>query len=190
MAAAEDVPSKALVGEAVDAAAVVTSMTRMRFLVGLAFCLSSGLSSFLWLAFAPIQPLYSDLYGVDAFSVQLFSVLYYIAYLPASIVGLWVVERFGLGPCLMVGALSNLICAACYLAGASGDPSIAYRVMIVGQACAAMGQPLILNVIARVSQDWFPDRERDFTTAAMSQVRDDPAAAHNYCPSFICRVVG
>ena len=140
-----------------------------RFAVLFVFCVSTGVSAFMWLQFAPIQPLITDLFGMSAGAVNLLAMTYYAFYLPASLFSVWMMERHGLLATLAVAGATQLICACVKLAGAWNDGALGYGLLMVGQVLAALAQPLILNVVPRISSDWFPEQERNLATAVMTQ---------------------
>ena len=57
---------------------------------------------------------------------------------------------------LCCASLSWVACASRFL-----PPSSAFALLYLSQCCGALGQPLLLNNVARVAGDWFPAEHRD-----------------------------
>ena len=68
-------------------------------------------------------------------------------------------------------------------------PHVAYAVVVVGQCVGAAGQPLLLNVAARLSAEWFPEHERDIATtcATMSNILGQMVAS--FTPALLVTTV-
>lgn len=76
---------------------------------------------------------------------------------PGAIIALWAMERHGLRWSLLLGSITQLIgCigswASCVSPGLA--PHSAYALLYSSQVLGAIGQPLVLNNIARVAGDW------------------------------------
>lgn len=131
------------------------------------FSIASFLSAVMWICLAPVATIAEDGFGVDNNGLNSISLVFMILYLPASILAMWLMEGYGLRTTLLVGiALDALGCGAKWAGVAATTGQQAYAVVLFGQILGGMGQPLILNVPARVSMDWFPQRERDLATVA------------------------
>ena len=91
-----------------------------------------------------------DTYGVDSMSINMFSLVYAIFYIPGSMISIALYARFGVSHCIVGGAFFNFLAAWVRTFGAlSFDPSISYKVQLFGQILAALGQPLLLNAPPR-----------------------------------------
>ena len=91
-----------------------------------------------------------DTYGVDSLSINMFSLVYAIFYIPGSMISIALYARFGLSHCIIGGAFFNFLSAWIRTFGAfSFDPVAAYKVQLFGQIFAALGQPLLLNAPPR-----------------------------------------
>lgn len=144
-----------------------------RYAVLLIFACSSFLSAYAWICLAPISTLIQDLWDVSALELNLFSLSFMALYLPASVLSLFTMERFGLRATLVLGAALNFACTAMKAGGSYlTDPGAAYAVVLTGQVLGAIAQPLILNVPARLCAEWFKESEQDLATivATMSNV--------------------
>lgn len=91
-----------------------------------------------------------DTYGVDSMSINMFSLVYAIFYIPGSMISIALYAKFGVSHCIVGGAFFNFLCAWIRTFGAfSFDPVIAYKIQLFGQIFAALGQPLLLNAPPR-----------------------------------------
>jgi hypothetical protein len=86
---------------------------------------------------------------------------------PGALLALWAMERSGLRVSLLCGYASQLACAllayaACRVAW---PPRAAFSLLYLSQVLGALGQPLVLNNVTRISGDWFPAAERDTAVA-------------------------
>lgn len=76
---------------------------------------------------------------------------------PGAILALWAMERHGLRWSLLVGSSTQLLgCLGSWAACVTPDisPKTAYGILYASQFLGALGQPLVLNNIARVAGDW------------------------------------
>jgi hypothetical protein len=163
-----------------DSQPSLVAPTPRRHLILSLLCLSSGLSAFQWIFVSPIQPVASDIFAASALEIDVISVLFFALYLPASVLGIWIMERYGLRTSLIVGAALNIVCAALktaapYVAEASSAslsvsaPRAGYALLVAGQVAGAIAQPLILNPVPRLSADWYPEAQRDLATVVATQ---------------------
>lgn len=91
-----------------------------------------------------------DTYTVDSLSINMFSFVYAIFYIPGSILSIALYAKFGLSHCIVGGAFFNFLSAWIRTFGAfSFDPISSYKVQLFGQIFAAIGQPLLLNAPPR-----------------------------------------
>lgn len=139
------------------------------------FSVSSALSAIMWICLAPVETLAQARWGVSSTAINAVSLVFLILYLPASILATVLMEVRGLRTTLVVGcaldAAGLLVKWGGTLVPAS-HPTTGYALVFAGQVLGALGQPLILNVPARLSMDWFPAHERELGTiaATMSNV--------------------
>jgi MFS family permease len=138
-----------------------TATFRYRFLVLFIFCLSQIANAMPWIAFAPINSLAQQYYGVDANAINMLSVVYMILYIPGSILSLYIYTRFNLKFGIALGMLLTSI--GCWI---RVHPS--YGATMVGQIIAGIAQPLITNAPAKLAGSWFPVSERALATAVGS----------------------
>lgn len=163
---------------------------RQRYLVLLLLSLSSALSAFQWIYIAPIQVIASDVFNASALQINTISVLFFALYLPASILGGFLMEGYGLRNTLLIGAIINCLCAglkasSTYIADSLQNPDIGYICLFFGQVLGAIAQPLITNPPPRLSADWFPDKERDLATVLATQANIVGQLAGSLIPPLV-----
>ena len=157
----------------------------------LLYSLSSGLSAFIWISAAPVQSILSDIFDASAIQVDLISISFFIMYLPASLLGLYCMERWGLKVTLTAGAALNALAVALKYAGTqlvtSGlvAPFTGFSLLLTGQFAASVGQPLIVNPVSRVAADWFGDGQRDLATTIGTQANVLGQVIANLLPPFV-----
>lgn len=144
-----------------------------RWVALLLFSLSSLLSAFIWISLAPLSTLASAGFGVGPTDVNLVSLVFMAFYLPASIMSMWLMDRYGLRVNLLTGiALDAACCWVKYGGTLMPNKTAGFWVLLFGQILGSLGQPLILNSPARLAADFFGDSERDWATVtgAMANV--------------------
>ena len=91
-----------------------------------------------------------ETYTVDSMAINMFTLVFAIFYIPGSMISIAVYAKFGLSHCIIGGASFNFLAAWIRTFGAfSPDPIYAYKVQLLGQILAALGQPLLLNAPPR-----------------------------------------
>lgn len=110
-----------------------------------------------------------ETYGVDTYQVNLLPVSYGAVYLPVSILSLWWMERYGMRSSMGLSVAALLVTAWMRYGGAllgltDTGKAGGWALIMAGTWIAALGQPFVLNVAARLSMDWFPAHERDLAT--------------------------
>ncbi|RYY35955.1 MFS transporter, partial [archaeon] len=136
-----------------------------RFGVLASFGLSSSMNAYLWIFFAPIADIAQARFDVSALAISALTLVFMGVYLPGSLMGVYVMERYGLRACLLSGAALNAACAWVLYGGMFiAHPHTSYAVVMVGQLLGALSQPLFGNLPTRIAGDWFPASERDLAT--------------------------
>lgn len=119
------------------------------------FCAGSFGSALGWLSLAPITDLAEEAFGVGPGGVNLISNTFLLLYIPGSLLSLYCVEAYGLSRNITIGIVLTFIMTVVKSIGVSlPNPKWAYLVTLLGQAIGGLGEPLILNVAARLSMDW------------------------------------
>lgn len=94
-----------------------------------------------------------DTYQVESISINMFSFVYAIFYIPGSMLSIALYAKFGLSHCIVGGATFNFLAAWIRVFGSfSFNLLSSYNVMLLGQIFAALGQPLLLNAPPRYEQ--------------------------------------
>ena len=87
--------------------------SKLRFIVALLQCLSSGLNGFILQTYVAIWWLTSDTYNVNTTQINMMSMVYAIFYIPGSMLSIYLYSKYGLTHCLIGGALLNFL--ACWI---------------------------------------------------------------------------
>jgi len=148
----------------------VFQVYKRRWGVLLLYCLLTGANALLWVTFAPISDLaviYFGAYGNNS-NVNLLAVIFLVLFTPATMLQAYTSKAYGLRFTLLLGgvltaggALLRLIVA--YSINTCSSECL-YAIMLLGQALAALAQPLFVNVAAHVAAIWFAPAERDLAT--------------------------
>jgi len=128
-----------------------------------------------------------DYFTTNSLGINMFSIVYMIFYFPASILSIFVTERFGVGVAIVLGAMANFLCCWIRYAGSlqqQDDPMKAYQIVLFGQILAAIGQPMLLNAPSRIANDWFPIGERDIVMHVMTQANNIGGAMGCLIPAY------
>jgi len=130
----------------------------------------------LWVTFAPISNTAEEYFGSAGTTtrVNMLAVIFLIMYPVGTALEVYCMQQYKLrstlligGSLSVVGSLIRLIAAAMHASWRLSD-SATYTLVLVGQTCAALAQPLFLNCPAYISSAWFPPSERDISTSCGS----------------------
>ena len=96
-------------------------------------------------------------------------------------------ERFGLRSNLGLGCAAQAVCVALKWGGVAlcASHRAAYALLLVGQLVGGLGQPLLLNVVSRLTADWFPVNEVDLATVVGFQASNFGALLFNALPAWL-----
>jgi FLVCR family MFS transporter 7 len=148
------------------------TVVRRRWLVLFAFCLSSAMSAFLWICFAPVAFFTQAFFGgVSVTAVNTLSLTFLFLFFPGAALSIYVAERYGMRTLLFVGAAGNMLGAWVRYAGAQlalSNPSGGFALVVVGQCIAALVQPIYIDAPARIAGDWFAAHELGLATTLAS----------------------
>ena len=127
-----------------------------RFGVLAAYCFASFLCAGAWNTLAPIYAIAQERFQVSAGAVTLVALSMFLTYVPGSVLALFLTARHGLRATLLTGAALQTAMCALKWAGVAlcAQPHGAYALLLAGQLLGGLGQPLILNVVARLTMDW------------------------------------
>lgn len=113
----------------------------------------SAANQMLWVTFAPVTTAAADHYGVSVEAIgwlaQIFPLLYVVLALPAG----KLIDRF-LPQGLALGAILTALGGAVRLIGDS------FTMVLVGQILIAVGQPLVLNSVTKLSGSYLRQEDR------------------------------
>ncbi|TPX48358.1 hypothetical protein SeMB42_g03034 [Synchytrium endobioticum] len=117
--------------------------------------------------FASVTNLLAKYYRVEGFMINLFSIMNFAFFIPASVVASAVLDKAGLRASCITGSLLNttgtlLIFCSNYL------PSNAYRMALAGQIFASLSQPFLFNATTKLAAVWFGGKERTLANTLSS----------------------
>ena len=130
-----------------------------RFVMLALFMLVTAMNQLLWISFAPVTGEAAAFYGVSNLAIGLLSLVFMVVFIVVSIPASWILDTYGIRLGVGIGAV---------LTGGfgllRGFLATDYTGVLISQIGIAVGQPFILNAIAKVSGRWFPVRERATAT--------------------------
>ncbi len=134
-----------------------------RWVMLVAFMLAIAVNQLLWISFAPITGEAAAFYGVDDLAIGLLSLVFMVVFIVVSIPASWVIDTYGIRVGVGIGAV---------LTGAfgllRGLLAADYAWVLAAQIGIAVGQPFVLNAIAKIAGRWFPIGERATATGLAS----------------------
>ena len=134
-----------------------------RWVMLAAFMLAIAVNQLLWISFAPITGEAAAFYGVDDLAIGLLSLVFMVVFIVVSIPASWVIDTYGIRVGVGIGAV---------LTGAfgllRGFLAADYAWVLAAQIGIAVGQPFVLNAIAKIAGRWFPIGERATATGLAS----------------------
>ena len=136
------------------------------------FSTLSLLNGFLWIGFAPIEPLARSYFGVGTWAINLLSAIFMVLYAPGSLLGAYLMQRHGLRLSLVVGAALQCFGGWLRYLGTVLLHDWGFTVLLLGQGLAGLAQPVFTNAPAKLAGEWFPSSERELATVvgALSNV--------------------
>jgi cyanate permease len=143
--------------------ATVVRRSGYRWVILFAFMLAVAVNQLLWISFAPITKSAAEFYGVTDLAIGLLSLVFMVVFIIMSIPASWVIDTYGIRVGVGLGAvLTGLFGLLRGLLAAD------YTWVLVSQIGIAVGQPFVLNAIAKIAGRWFPLRERATATGLAS----------------------
>ncbi len=109
----------------------------------------------LWISFAPITRVAAAYYQVSDLAIGLLSLVFMLVFILVSIPASWVLDTYG----IRVGVGIGVVLTAGF-GLLRGLLAADYAWVLATQIGIAVGQPFILNAIAKLAGRWFPLRER------------------------------
>jgi FLVCR family MFS transporter 7 len=143
-----------------------------RWLILAIFCSLEMTNNILWVTFAPISDIASNYFGGGSYgsttAVNMLANTFLILYLPGTGLSILLMKYCNMKRALEICAFLTTFGAMLrYIASAYRNDwgnENAYLVMLLGQAFAAMGQPMFLNSPPAIASIWFPTTEREMAT--------------------------
>jgi predicted MFS family arabinose efflux permease len=129
-----------------------------RWLVLLAFVLTGLLSQLIWITFAPILTVTVQAYGVSEADVGNLSLVFPLIYIIFSIPAGYFIDSYGFRKAVLLG--TGLMAVFGLLRAFSPN----FTFLLIFQALAAIGQPLIMNSISKLVSGWFPRKQAGLAT--------------------------
>ena len=126
-----------------------------RWVVLAVFAVMASLTQVLWLTFAPITGPAAAFYGKSDLMIGLLSMVFMIVYIVAAVPAAWAIDTWGFKAAAGLGAVLSAVFALL-----RGLFAANYTVVLISQIGIALGQPLVIGAITKVSARWFPVRER------------------------------
>ena len=130
-----------------------------RWVMLVAFMLVVAANHLLWISFAPITGTAAQFYGVSDLAIGLLSMIFMIVFIIASIPASWVIDTYGIRVGVGIGAVLTGVFGLL-----RGVFAADYTGVLIAQIGIAIGQPFVLNAVAKVSGRWFPIKERATAT--------------------------
>lgn len=125
----------------------------IRYFLLLLFISLSMTNAFQWIEYAIIESYVTQFWNVDTFWVNCTSTVYMASYILGIVPATWLLDKFGLRPCLIVASLGNAV--GSWVKCLSVNPHY-FWVSMVGQTIVATSQLFILNIPPLLAATWFP----------------------------------
>lgn len=127
------------------------------------FMLAIGVNQLLWISFAPVTGDAAAFYGVSDLAIGLLSLVFMLVFIVVSIPASWVLDTYGIRVGVGIGAVLTGIFGLL-----RGVMAADYTWVLICQIGIAVGQPFVLNAIAKLAGRWFPLGERATATGLAS----------------------
>ncbi|GAF90639.1 unnamed protein product, partial [marine sediment metagenome] len=127
------------------------------------FMLAIAANQLLWISFAPITGDAAAFYGVGDLAIGLLSLVFMVVFVVVSIPASWVIDTYGIRIGVGIGAVLTGVFGLL-----RGLLAADYTWVLVSQIGIAVGQPFVLNAIAKIAGRWFPLNERATATGLAS----------------------
>uniref|UniRef100_K1QVM3 Major facilitator superfamily domain-containing protein 7-a n=1 Tax=Magallana gigas TaxID=29159 RepID=K1QVM3_MAGGI len=115
-----------------------------------------------WITFSPIADLTSTYYNINAFKVNVLSLIFMVASVPFGFTASWVLDTYGLRSSILMSAWLNGI--GNFLRNVSTFDGISlelrFWILLAGQTLAAISQPFVMFAPTKLAALWFPDSQR------------------------------
>ena len=130
-----------------------------RWVMLVVFMLVVAANQLLWISYAPITGTAAQFYGVSDLAIGLLSMIFMIVFIIASIPASWVIDTYGIRVGVGIGAVLTGVFGLL-----RGVFAADYTGVLIAQIGIAIGQPFVLNAVAKIAGRWFPIKERATAT--------------------------
>ena len=123
------------------------------------FSMSTLISGCAWICFAPIFDLLQATYGVRLLTINYLSMSYCLLFLPMNFPSTYILDRFGLRVGITLGIAITVVglWLRCLI-------NKSFLFVVVGQTLLGIGQPFMYNAPAKVTGNWFLNKQRTIST--------------------------
>ncbi|GAB5032951.1 major facilitator superfamily domain-containing protein 7-a-like [Nannochloropsis oceanica] len=125
-----------------------------------------------WVAFSAITPATASTFGVSSAWINVIALSFQICFLPGTVIGYCLMERWGLRATLLMGGVLTTMGAVLRLTSLyvlpksdGGGGGGGYVLLLFGTCLAALAQPLLINVPPALAGKWFEVKQRDVVTS-------------------------
>ncbi len=141
----------------------VVRVSGYRWVMLAVFMLAVAINQLLWISFAPITGAAAAFYQVNDLAIGLLSLVFMVVFIVVSIPASWVIDTYGIRVGVGIGVVLTGVFGL--LRGlVAGD----YTWVLISQIGIAVGQPFVLNAIAKIAGRWFPIDARATATGLAS----------------------
>lgn len=134
----------------------------IRYFLLLLFISLSMTNAFQWIEYSIIESYVTKFWHVDTFWVNCTSTVYMASYIIGIVPATWLLDKYGLRPCLIVASLGNAV--GSWVKCLSVNPHY-FWVSMLGQSIVATSQLFILNIPPLLAATWFPAQDVTKATA-------------------------
>ncbi|KAF7702266.1 solute carrier family 49 member A3 [Silurus meridionalis] len=147
---------------------------KRRWFMLLVLCLLNCSNSVQWLTFAPIADQTAENLHVTLELVNWLSLVYMVVAIPLSFITIWMLDKLGLQPSMILGSWLNMAGSVMKVVGVlSYLPDYTmFPVVMTGQTLCSLAQPLVVFTPTKLAALWFPEHQR--ATANMIASMSNP----------------
>lgn len=120
----------------------------------------------IWISFATITNSAGAYFKVSNSSVDWFSLVFFITTIPFMFIAMWVMDKLGFKVGVLIGCFLNFTGSLVRIIGTLDIPlHMQYPIVLTGQTIASLAQPFAMSLPTKVSEVWFAEDQRTFSTA-------------------------
>lgn len=127
-------------------------------------------NAMIWISFAPVTNLTASYFHISETTVNWFSLVYFLAFVPFCGLSWWTIETLGFRFSVILGSILNAVGAIIRIVGVQffSNSSTKFIVVLTGQVLSASTQPLVLSMPTKLAALWFGDHERTLANTIAS----------------------